>query len=144
VKKINIIVSVLMLILAAYVFMSARAYPKQDLTLGPAFFPELVAGGLVFFSIALLIQTMIDKADNTEVATPRTTFWMAMLAMTAYLAVMPRVGFMISTPVFLFLVGLYMSDGWKAWWKKLAVSSLVTSGIIYYLFAELLHVPLPL
>ena len=142
-KKVNYIVSALMLALSAYIYMSARAYPVEVLTLGPAFFPELVAFGLVFFSVALLIQTIIDKKPDSEVASSRIVFWVTMLAMTAYLAVMPLAGFLITTPVFLLLTGLYMSDDWKAWWKKLTISSLVTSGVLYYLFAELLHVPLP-
>ncbi len=142
----NYLICVLMLLLAGYVFRSAGKYPVEELTLGPAFFPELVAGLLVFFSVALLIQTVMDRSESEVVAGPRSVFWVGIAAMAAYLYIMPQLGFLATTPVFLFGVGMYMArmsgDG-KTWWKKLTVSSLMTTGVLYYLFAHLLNVPLP-
>ena len=145
-RKNNYVICVLMLLLAGYVFMSAGKYPVEVLTLGPAFFPKLVAGLLVFFALALLIQTVLDRSESEPVDGPRSVFWVGVVAMAAYLLIMPKLGFLETTPVFLFGMGMYMAymsgDGFS-WWKKLTVSSLVTTGALYYLFAQLLNVPLP-
>lgn len=145
-RKNNYVICVLMLLLAGYVFVSAGTFPVEELTLGPAFFPELVAGLLVFFSLALLIQTVMDRSKSEAVEGPRSVFWVGVVAMAVYLFIMPKLGFLETTPVFLFVMGMYMaymSGEGKAWWKKLTVSSLVTTGALYYLFAQLLNVPLP-
>jgi hypothetical protein len=145
-RKNNYVICVLMLLLAGYVFRSAGKYPAEVLTLGPAFFPELVAGLLVFFALALMIQTVMDRSESEAVDGPRSVFWVGIAAMAAYLLIMPKLGFLETTPFFLFGMGMYMAhmsgDGFT-WWKKLTVSSLVTTGALYYLFAQLLNVPLP-
>ena len=145
-RKNNYVICVLMLLLAGYVFMSAGTFPIENLTLGSAFFPELVAGLLVCFSLALFIQTVMDRRESEVVEGPCSVFWVGIAAMAAYLFIMPKFGFLETTPVFLFGMGMYMAymsgDGFT-WWKKLTVSSLVTTGALYYLFAKLLNVPLP-
>ena len=145
-RKNNYAVCVLMLLLAGYVLMSAWEYPVEERTLGPAFFPELIAGLLIFFAMALLIQTVLDRSQSAEIDGPGSVFWVGVAAMGAYLFVMPLAGFLGTTPVFLFGMGMYMAykagEG-KFWWKKLMLSSLATTGVLYYLFAQLLNVPLP-
>ena len=142
-RKANYVIAVLMLILSGYVFWSAGQYPVEVMTLGPAFFPELVAGMLVFFSVALLVQTVRSRKDFDEVRGARSVFWVGICAMAAYLVLMPKISFLVATPLFLFGMGMYMAGDFKGWWKKLTVSSLVTTGALYYLFAQLLNVPLP-
>ena len=135
-----------MLLLAGYVFMTSSTYPTGDKTLGPAFFPDLAAGGLVFFSISLMVQTAMDHTTSERIEGPGVIFWMANGALVAYLLVMPILGFLATTPVFLYGVGMYMaykSGEGKLWWKKLIASSVITTGALYYLFATLLNVPLP-
>ena len=146
VRKINYVIGTLMLLLAGYVFMTSSTYPTGDKTLGPAFFPDLAAGGLVFFSISLMVQTAMDHTTSERIEGPGVIFWMANGALMAYLLLMPILGFLTTTPVFLYGVGMYMAykagEG-KLWWKKLIASSVITTGALYYLFATLLNVPLP-
>lgn len=142
-RKVNYAVCLFMFLLSGYVFWSSGRFPIEESTLGPAFFPELTAGLLVLFTGALLIQTVRDRNEPEDVAGPRSVFWVAICAMGAYLALMPRVGFFMATPVFLFCLGLYMAGDFKNWWKKLVLSSLITTGALYYLFAQMLNVPLP-
>ena len=135
-----------MLLLAGYVFMTSSTYPTGDKTLGPAFFPDLAAGGLVFFSICLIAQTAMERSGSEQIAGPGAIFWLANGALVAYLLIMPVLGFLATTPVFLYGVGMYMaykSGEGKFWWKKLIASSVITTGALYYLFATLLNVPLP-
>ena len=146
VRKINYVIGTLMLLLAGYVFLTSSTYPTGDKTLGPAFFPDLAAGGLVFFSISLMVQTAMDHTTSERIEGPGVIFWMANGALVAYLLVMPILGFLATTPVFLYGVGMYMaykSGEGKFWWKKLIASSVITTGALYYLFATLLNVPLP-
>ena len=146
VRKINYVIGTLMLLLAGYVFMTSSTYPTGDKTLGPAFFPDLAAGGLVFFSISLMVQTAMDHTKSERIEGPGVIFWMANGALVAYLLLMPILGFLATTPVFLYGVGMYMaykSGEGKLWWKKLIASSVITTGALYYLFATLLNVPLP-
>ena len=145
-RKINYVIGILMLFLAGYVFMTSSTYPSGDKTLGPAFFPDLAAGGLVFFSISLMVQTALEQGTSERIEGPGVIFWMANGALVAYLLIMPILGFLTTTPVFLYGVGMYMaykSGEGKFWCKKLIASSVITTGALYYLFATLLNVPLP-
>ena len=106
-RKANYVITILMLLLSGYIFWSVGKYPVEEMTLGPAFFPELVAGLLVLFSLALFVQTLRSNKKYDEVRGARSVFWVGICAMAAYLVLMPKIGFLVATPLFLFGMGMY-------------------------------------
>ncbi|KYZ75958.1 hypothetical protein AXX12_05825 [Anaerosporomusa subterranea] len=142
-RKVNITTAILLLLLAAYVYLEASTFPVAADTLGPAFFPKLVAGLLAAFSVGILLFAVLGKKGETVPDLPSKPLVVIMVAMVIYVALLPHIGFLTTTPVFLTIAGIVIADSISYWWKKVVISSFVTTGALYYLFAVLLNVPLP-
>jgi len=111
---------------------------------GPRVFPILSGVGMLLCGLWLGWQTWqrqaagfkfsdLDKADWRTLGTTALVFLI-------YLLIFEPVGYLISTAVFMFVVARVL--GSRAWLRD-AIASVVTSGIIYYLFNGLLKVGLP-
>ena len=117
-------------------------------TFGSGFFPKIVAVMLALASLALIVGGIktAKAADGAEEAkgNPR---WKAVLAtftiMVAYAALLPFVGFMITTAVYLFLQINILSENRHRKPFLFAVVSIVTSVAIYYLFVKAFNLMLP-
>lgn len=143
-RKVNIFTAILLLALAGYVYWEASGFPAATDTLGPEFFPKLVAGFLAAFAIGILLFACFEKkTDEDAVDLPTQPLVLIMAAMVAYIVLLPHVGFLATTPVFLTVAGFLIADSIRLWWKRVVISSAITTGALYYLFATLLNVPLP-
>jgi putative tricarboxylic transport membrane protein len=142
-RKLNIATAILLLLLAAYVYLEAGTFPAATDTLGPEFFPKLVAGLLAAFSVGILLFAVLGKREEIVPDLPSKPLVVIMAAMVIYVALLPHAGFLTTTPVFLTIAGIVIADSVSYWWKKVVISSVVTTGALYYLFAVLLNVPLP-
>lgn len=115
---------------------------------GPRLFPMIGAIGMIVFGIGMFIdagkkenegkeaQPFLDKAGWIRIGQISALF-------VAYTLALKYIGYLISTPVFVFLlVKLFLYD------KKLNIVvhvlfSLVSTGIIWFIFMRLLLVLLP-
>jgi hypothetical protein len=59
------------------------------------------------------------------------------------MVILPLVGFLISTPLFLIACGAVISEDIKQGWKAIVISGVATTGVLYTVFSVLLNVPLP-
>lgn len=141
-RKVNIIAAVLLLALSGFVLATTRSFPQGQGTLGPAFFPNLVAGLLIAFSLALLWQVFRGADQEAPAAPRRQTLWV-MVAVIAYVVLLPILGFLVATPALLVITGLLLAESAQRWWKPVLASSVVTTAVLYLLFVQVLHVPLP-
>ena len=142
-RKVDIVSAVILLALSVYVIVTAGSFPSDTRTLGPGFFPTLTAGLLAVFAGWQLIAALLRKKDGDSPAKPKHSL-LAILAITAlYIAVLPLLGFVIATPLFLIACGLVISETGRQRWKTLVLSSVVTTGMLYTVFSVLLNVPLP-
>ncbi len=139
----NWIASVVLLLMAGYVFWATASYPAQALTLGPAFFPRLIAGVLAALAAAIMFTTSLGRRERQPLAAPRAPLVWVVVALGLYVALLPRVGFLVSTPAFLMVAGLLLAEDARRWWKAVLISAALTTGAVYYLFGVLLDVPLP-
>jgi putative tricarboxylic transport membrane protein len=142
-RKVDIVSVLILLALAAYVVVTANNFPLETRTLGPDFFPKLVAGCLAAFAIGILVMSFLRRKPEEAPTRPSRSLLISMVIMGLYIILLPYLGFLVATPAFLLAAGLLMAEEARAWWKKLCVSSIVTTGALYYLFGTLLNVPLP-
>jgi hypothetical protein len=142
-RKLNMFTAILLLVMAGYVYLQASSFPATTNTLGPGFFPKLVAGLLAAFAAGILLFAVFSKKEESKPDMPSKPLLLVMVAMIVYIILLPYVGFLTTTPVFLTVAGFVVADSVQLWWKKIAISSVATTGVLYYLFATLLNVPLP-
>lgn len=146
-KKSNIVISFVFILLGILVLLNVSTYPTisvgNEKLLGPAFFPGLLAMILIVLSI-LLILTNYKSTEQRSTGlfdSYSIKAYITMLGLVVYILLLNVVGFLIMTPILLFaLIRFY---GVKEY-PKLVITSLLITVFIYIVFKILLAVPLPL
>jgi len=142
-KKGNIFISILCILISMYVLTATRKFPNIGKGVpGPSFFPNVLAGLLVFLSILLLIITFMKKENRAVSLYNKNTakVYITMLLIICYLAGIKIFGLLLSTPFMLFiLINFY---GMKSYVKNILISIFITS-VVYSVFQIFLKVPLP-
>jgi putative tricarboxylic transport membrane protein len=115
VKRVDIISGIVGTLIGGYVLITCRSYPEDFvMKIGPAFFPEILAGGLILFSVLLMVQALLGKSiGDVERISIRQKgaqrVLIALAVMIVYCAVLKPVGFIIATipfiMIFMFLLG---------------------------------------
>lgn len=111
--------------------------------------PRIAIGGIVVFSIGLLLEGIFAK-EKKELTITAESFRSAgsrkearsilyALFLVAYCFIVTHLGFVISTVLLVLAVMLYY--GARKWYYY--AIPLATVGIVYYVFRVLLHVSLP-
>ncbi|KYZ75961.1 hypothetical protein AXX12_05845 [Anaerosporomusa subterranea] len=142
-RKLDIISAVILIALAAYVIVTAGSFPQGAGTLGPGFFPTLIAGLLAAFAGWQLITALLKKKSEDAPSRPRKSLLEIFAVTGVYMVILPLVGFLISTPLFLIACGAVISEDIKQGWKAIVISGVATTGVLYTVFSVLLNVPLP-
>lgn len=116
-------------------------------TFGSGFFPKVVAVILALTSLPIIaggLQKARIADGKEEKLNPR---WWAVLAtfgiMLAYAALIPKLGFIITTTVYLFLQMQILADGSKRKHVLFAVIAVSASVIIYFTFVKVFNLMLP-
>ncbi len=144
-KNSYLIVGIGSLALTGLAAPQAKTIPLQSLKhgLGPAFFPFLLLSILALLGITALVVGSIThfpkeaagKSEERHLATVLLGFGL----LIAYGFLFARVGFFMSTVVFMALAMALLKT---RWWVAVVFSVMLTS-CIYILFIWLLKVPLP-
>ncbi len=145
-KRADIIASVLLVILCAFAFSEAESYKNvgaQVVYFGAAFFPQLLCVAIVFCAGLQVAYAVLGKSlrktehiDRRGFARMIIAFFLAIF----YWATIDWTGFILATPVFLYVLMEVM--GAKGLCKKLG-SSIVTPLAVWLLFEKLLIIDLP-
>jgi putative tricarboxylic transport membrane protein len=110
---------------------------------GPGFFPFISGVCVVVFSIVWILGLKKEAAEEDK------PFWekgqwvrplYAILITCVYAGVMDRLGYVLSTLLFIIAWQLFIEGGK---WKKIVIISIVGTIVMYILFQYLLSVPLP-
>lgn len=131
-----------MIALGLYVILTARTFPEgTGGVLGPGFFPILLGILLIGLSALQLFNTRKEKAVATAFLTESTKrVLFACLIIIGYMAGIAILGFLISTPLFLFgIMGFFSVRKWST----LLISSIATTTVLYFVFLKFLSVSLP-
>ncbi|MBZ4655118.1 MAG: hypothetical protein JG781_2475 [Peptococcaceae bacterium] len=145
-KKADIIAGILGLALSVYVAWAAAQFPEDKvLLLGPHFFPTLLAIGLGLMSLILIAKAMLGKAkkagETFDLKDPGIQrAGIALLATILYGILLPHVGFIIMSIVYLFFLMCLLKQ--RNYSKMLAIALGVTF-IVYGIFRVALNITLP-
>ncbi|MPZ78234.1 MAG: hypothetical protein GEU77_17120 [Deltaproteobacteria bacterium] len=108
------------------------------------FFPSILAILLLFFSIALLVQTRRQPDSESREEPIKSDAWIRISAtlatMLGFALVLETLGFLLSTFIVMLLL-LRAIEPQK--WSRVIALALVIALVSYFLFAWLLNVPLP-
>jgi hypothetical protein len=136
------IASVLIFAFTGVVFYLTRDFPSGYGATGPAFFPRLIVVLMSVFAFVQLVKAFRKEESRSQAISPSTakTVGIAAAIIIAYVLVMPYLGFLVGTIVFL-LVSMVFSGVRDP--RKLAPVSVGVSLVLFYIFGQFLRVPLP-
>jgi len=128
----------------AYLAHDIRSlFQVSSVDVGPKMFPYACAAGLVLCGIGKFISSRDAKSkpflDRQGVLRLAVIF----LVMAAYIAGLTYLGYIITTPIMLFVLTYMLADGKKlVWWHVLLFAVLMTAAV-YFAFTKLMNVILP-
>jgi len=146
VKLADIISGIVGILIGAYIIFQCRSFPEDFvMKIGPAFFPEILAGGLIVFSALLIVQALLGKSvGEVQKLNLRDKgikrILLAVAGMVVYCALLKPVGFIIATIPFImfymFLLGSRKTAHYL--WVPVAITLAV-----YLVFEKVLLLSLP-
>lgn len=143
-KQDHLVGAILVALGVAAIVMSLQIPVKNSSTdPGSQLFPMLASVLLTVCGVGVLISAA--KSEDSEFLPP--AGWRKLLlasgCMILYIIALKFAGFLLSTPVFLFVIMTMLADGQKvAAWKKVLYSLIVTA-LFWYLFQRVLSMSLP-
>ena len=130
------------------IFIASGSIAQKDSKIGADFLPRIVSAVLFILGCALALRgARSAKAfsnDEGDAAKPAYLTMLASLAlMIAYAALLSRVGFIITSAVYLFLQILLISRKEEIHYIKIAVISLCAPIAIFLLFVNVFGIMIP-
>ncbi len=142
-KKADILAALLLVPICLYVFYESSRWPIPALLGNPLLIPRGVAVCLLAAAGMLLYRAVTGRAlpleKRLQGADLRRVSGVAILTF-AYVFAVERIGFIVTTFLFLLLFGLVLGE---RRWVRLAVFAVVVPIAVYAIFDTTLHVPLP-
>ena len=143
----DITIGVIMLAFSTVVFAMTRQLPKQWAGGGltPATFPGALAGFIGFLSLTLIVSGIRSKNREKLGSFFGTAFWQMVIffaMMAAYILIMPLVGYITSTVIF--IVATYLLLVGKINAKSIIIGiifAVISAVAVYATFGLLLKVP---
>ncbi|HET6947171.1 MAG TPA: tripartite tricarboxylate transporter TctB family protein [bacterium] len=143
-RRADLLVGLGLLVLAGVYFEQSFAITRGFASdrLGPAFFPRLLALTLAALAATLVVRAVSGRSDPSHPPAVRLRVFAGLLVLlVAYTLLLPRAGFLLTTPVLLgaviWLLGLRS-------WASLVGTALGVTAVLYVFFGRFLHVLLPM
>ena len=147
------------ILLMAAVGMFVTTYSFEALTVskvGPEFMPRVIALLIAVTSIAMIVSAFNkmrrEKIENAQILDEEmdssgeksyTSVLVSVLLMVGYFVLMPYIGFLIMTTIYLFLQMLLLSDKSNKKIVSFFAISIVSSLVTYFIFRSIFYVMLP-
>ncbi|MCI8648973.1 MAG: tripartite tricarboxylate transporter TctB family protein [Anaerotruncus sp.] len=145
-RKISIITSGIFIAISVFIFFMARTFPAgTNGALGPGFFPMALACIVTLLSAIQIYNSSVRPSEAEQqpadlLSKQSIRVWVSLGVLILYFIVMQLVGFILATPIFLFVMLIYFQV--KNWVARIAVP-LCTTAAVYFIFTTLLLVQLP-
>ncbi|AUV84656.1 hypothetical protein C2R22_24315 (plasmid) [Salinigranum rubrum] len=134
--------SVLFIALGIAIVYVSSSFPSGTTRApGAGFFPQLLGIAIVVLASIDIVTRRKFEADShqqIELADAK-TFLTVVGLFAAYIFVIPLIGFIISTAIYLYLIAAYSG----VTFKRRVLITIVTPVVLHYLFSEFLSLPLP-
>jgi putative tricarboxylic transport membrane protein len=157
-KLVDILSAVFLAALSFLLYVSTFSFKQLTISaIGSAFMPQIVAIGLFILSVVLFINAFIGwkkekkSAEETEESQIKeekekisyTLVFISLGLMVIYLFLISKIGFLIATSAYLFIQIYLISPDDKRSPIKFAITSIVTSVLVYYVFKNVFYLMLP-
>jgi cell division protein FtsW (lipid II flippase) len=150
-RKANIIISILLAGFSAFYYYLITRLPDRNLpnTLGVDFVPRILVLGLVVLTVIMFLQNLFSKRTDDDDGSKKRTkesltvifrILLTLSVIILYIILMIRFGYLITTPFFMVII-LWLAGCRHT--RHLIVVPLLVSFIVYYVFYNFFHVPLP-
>lgn len=145
VKKSDVIIGVITLGLAIFVYIETLGFPTTTATPGvplASFFPRILGGTLGLFSILLIISGIRAKPEAPQVIKLGNVVKVVvvMVLITVYIILMPDIGFFILTPFLIVPVAIIMGE---RDWKRIVGIVFLFMLMAYFVFFRFFGVMFP-
>jgi putative tricarboxylic transport membrane protein len=128
-------------LLSVAVAIGATRFPASTGTVpGPALFPLLLAALWAPLGVALLVSGWRSQPTAGNDASSSRQMLVLLGLAVGYALLMPRLGFVSSSALFLTLAIGYL--GYRHWWRAGALG-LSVAFVVFWLFRVVMKVPLP-
>ena len=136
----EIIFGLIITCLGLFVFIMAKGFPElPEGHPGPGLFPAYLGAGLFLCGILLLINAIRFQNFPTSGFEGK---WILVVSILATMFIFPFfykvVGFFVAIAISILFVGLLM----RLKFISAILTALITTGFIYLIFSQILHVPL--
>ncbi len=148
----DLMLGIALLLVAAFLFQETFFFPPvQSFSFGPRVLPRIILGVIGFCSLLLIVQNLAFDGKSPEKKGTGRTIDMPVLVMrfgmifllVTYVAVLPLVGYLPGTCVFLFLTMLLLGLRTPKHLALYAVVSVIVAFSLQYIFGTLLRFFLP-
>lgn len=147
----DLVFSVLIFLGALLLFWITLGFDEgtamQGARVGPAFWPRVLLGFILLLSAIVSVGTIRriarEKAWRETLLTldrGKVRFFTALGLSVSYLLLLPVLGFIIMTPLFMIAFMLLLGEKSKGW---ILGVSIVMTAVIVLLFTKAMYVPLP-
>ena len=145
----NLLIAFLLILFGGWYLWLTTTAPRRRLPHDPGimFLPQILAGVLIFLSVLLILQQIVSRMPRPKEAPPDrldSREWLqtvGLLGVTAgYIALLPWLGFLLATPVYLIAAMLLSGARWRVNVGAIAVA---VTGVIYVSFVYFFKVSLP-
>lgn len=155
-KKISDAISIIFIAVAAAFFGISFTFPEgSNGAVGPAWFPRIMCVIIILLSaINLVTTTLADRETSEEEREKdRETFakifskenmivWVTIGATLLYVIGIQKLGFVVSSIAYILIMNIYYKVPQVSKIAAFVIPFAVT-GVLYYVFTNLLHVVLP-
>lgn len=145
-RKANIIVSALCILLGGYVIHTAHGFPENLSAVdpGPAYFPMLMAGMVIVLSLVLCGLAVTgkgkDAADPLDFHAGSRRAMAGIGLFFLYCLLFKKLGFILDS-VWFCIAAMLLLQNRK--YPVIIVTSIAVSAVIYFVFASMLGAKLP-
>lgn len=156
VNRLDLVISILFTLVGGYVVIGSMALKAMPgMAVGPGLFPAITGCGMLLFGFVMLFQTWMGRnaakpaeptedelsaePDAPETLIDRLYNPLLLLAILALILLMPVLGFLITSTLFVFAMVLLGGGHWL----QAIIFSAVMTGLTYALFVYGLRVPVP-
>jgi putative tricarboxylic transport membrane protein len=149
VVRANLLLGFLLMLFGGWYLWLTTAAPRRRLPHDPGimFVPQFLAGLLILLSVLLILQQIVSRMPRPKEAPPDqldSREWrqtIGLLGVTAgYIALLPWLGFLFVTPVYLIAAMLVSGALWRV---SVGATAVAVTGVIYVSFVYFFKVSLP-
>jgi hypothetical protein len=145
----NLVLGALFALFGGWYFWLTTGAPHRRLPHDPGimFVPRILACGLIFLSVLLILQQIVPSLPHPKESSPGRldsrewfqTFGLFVLTV-AYTALLPGLGFLLVTPVYL-VIAMLLSGARSP--VSSGVTAIIVTGVIYVSFVYFFRISLP-